>query len=443
MRPLRAPALVLVLLVLAVTSFAPGQDKKPAGPTAPTIDELVADLGHPVFAVREKAQRDLWARGDAAIPALEKAAADENPEVVRRARELLDKFSWGVRPDSPSEVLKLLRQFQTGDKDPQKNAEVRKAAVLELLKLGSKGVSVARALLGKEFTHEVREQLVAQATALLRREVPLRLFEGKIDEAAELIALHAAGTGPEGAADYAVFQVLSGKLTVAIASAEAAGKLGKQTANQKLILTHLYRANGDWAKARAAAADLPVPSEGVSPVELLREDEGDWGTLADTVAFGGVNHPDAVRLSYLRMAGRTKDFDDIARGVAKGANEFSTADEVFEAVIALFANHRADEATKILLDRKLNLGLLGDVLIARLRYKESLALSVNEDKADRTALQRETVIRPPPCSRPRARGQPRPGRATLHRGSRGVAQKGVGWVRFLLTDHGGPVSTAD
>src|SRR5215218_2265564 len=38
------------------------------------VDELVADLGSPVFGVREQAQRDLWARGEEAVPALERAA---------------------------------------------------------------------------------------------------------------------------------------------------------------------------------------------------------------------------------------------------------------------------------------------------------------------------------------------------------------------------------
>src|SRR5262249_6405925 len=156
---------------------------KPADPPPQTVEELVVDLGHPVFAVREKAQRELWKRGDEAIPALEKALQDENPEVVRRARELLDKFAWGVRPDTPPEVLNVLRQFQAGDKNPQKSAEVRKAAILELLKLGPPGITVARALLGKNLPPEVRTQVLAQVATMVRREVPLRLFEGKTDEA--------------------------------------------------------------------------------------------------------------------------------------------------------------------------------------------------------------------------------------------------------------------
>ena len=317
---LRVLALVLLLSAAALTATSRSQPIRPV--PQPTIDQLIADLGHPTYAVREKAQRELWQRGDVAIPALEKATHDENPEVVRRARELLDKFSWGLRPDSPPEVIRLLRRFQAGDPDPRKNDETRKAAVLELLKHGTPGVSVARALLGKDFPPEVKQQLVEQITALLRREVPRRLFDGKVDEAAELVALHAAGTGPEGAADYAVFQLLRDKLPAAIAAAETTLKVGKQSANQKLLLAHLYRAKGDWSRARAVAADLPTHEDAPGPIEFLREDEGDWGTLADSLSFSGMNHPDAVRLTMLRLAGREKEFDEAVRRLAKEANEF-------------------------------------------------------------------------------------------------------------------------
>lgn len=379
MRLLTVPAFVLG--VLALTAL--GQDKKPAGPPPRALEELVADLGDPVFAVREKAQRELWARGDAAIPALEKALRDDNPEIARRARELLDKFSWGLRPDTPPEVLRLLRQFQAGDKDPQKSIEVRKAAILELLKLGTPGIAVARALLGKNLPPEARAQVIAHVATLVRREVPLRLFEGKIDEAGELIALHAIGTEAEGAADFAVFQVLRGNLPGAIASAEAARKAGKHTANAKLILAHLYRASGDWKKARECAADLPQSGDGFSMVESLREEEGDWGTLADTFPTGRANHPTALRLSFLRLAGRKKAFDDELAEVIKNVPDYSAAHDVFEAVFTLLSNHRVEDATKILLEKKQNLGLLAEMLILQLRYKEALALIDATNQADR------------------------------------------------------------
>ena len=91
----------------------------------------------------------------------------------------------------------------------------------------------------------------------------------------------------------------------------------------------------------------------------------------------------------LRLAGRTKELNDATTEIAKAANEFSSAEEVFEAAVALFANHRAEEATKILLERKQNLGLLAEVLIARLRYTEALKLFA--DRTDRALTPEEKL----------------------------------------------------
>jgi hypothetical protein len=54
------------------------------------IDRLVRQLGHRSFAKREEASRELSAIGEPVRPALTKAAADPDPEVGRRARQVLD-----------------------------------------------------------------------------------------------------------------------------------------------------------------------------------------------------------------------------------------------------------------------------------------------------------------------------------------------------------------
>ena len=70
-------------------------------PKPPTIDELASDLGDPVFSVREKAQRELWKRGEEAIPALERAAKGDAVESAhekgRRNTAAPFEFGWPVR----------------------------------------------------------------------------------------------------------------------------------------------------------------------------------------------------------------------------------------------------------------------------------------------------------------------------------------------------------
>lgn len=60
------------------------------------IRQLVDDLGADDYTVREKATEDLAAAGDAAIPLLKQAAGGDDPEIVRRARMILDLLEWHV-----------------------------------------------------------------------------------------------------------------------------------------------------------------------------------------------------------------------------------------------------------------------------------------------------------------------------------------------------------
>lgn len=360
--------------LFAVLLALPGPSFTADPPKPPTIEELVADLGDPVFSVREKAQRELWKRGEAAIPALEKAAKGDDPEAARRAKELLDKFAWGILPDTPPAVLKLIRQFQAGDPKPERADEARRTAVTELLKQGHTGVSVVRAILKKDLPVESRAKLTATITALVRREVPLLLVAGKNAEADELVGLHETGTTPEGAADFAAYHVLRGDLPAVIARAEAMTKSGHKTDQAKLVLTHLYRAAGMWAKAREAADGLPDPPEEATYKELLLEDEGNWAALADLSVGRELNHPDASRLMLMRLAGRKEKFDAAAKQLRTDADEYVSETDIMDATVALLANHRAGDATELLLEKKKNLALLSEVLIARMRYKQALDL---------------------------------------------------------------------
>jgi tetratricopeptide (TPR) repeat protein len=387
MRFLPAGLLVVLLAVphpASTVRAAPGERGSPdcadgADPPAakekpPTIDELVEDLGSPVFAAREKAQRELWKRGEEAVPALEKAAKGDDPEAARRARELLDKFAWGILPDTPPAVLKLIRQFQAGDPNPDRADTVRKEAIGELLKHGRAGVSVVRAILRKDIPPESRTRIIASVTAMVRREVPLLLVANKTAEADELISLHAVGTTTEGAADYAAYHVLRGDLPAALAHVEGLVKSGRRTDAAKLVLVYLYRAAGQWAKARDLAEDLPTEPEATTFKEILLEEEGNWAALADLTPNREFNHPDAVRLTLMRLAGRKEKFEAEAKKVRADAEELNDPDDVMSAAVALLTNHHAIGANDLLLEKKKNLGLLSEILISRMRYKEALDL---------------------------------------------------------------------
>jgi tetratricopeptide (TPR) repeat protein len=388
------PGVGLLAAAVAFTCFPPTRaaDDKAAAKPAP-VDQLVRDLSDPSSAVREKATRELWQRGREAIPALQKAARGPDPEAARRARGVLDTFAWNIYPDTPAEVVKQIRKFQAGW-PPEDGQEVRTdnglsreeqltprgewpAAVLALLDLGEPGRAAVRAFLARGLPAPAQARLVHFISVHCRKQVPVLLLEGKPDAAAALMALHAGGTTPEGAADYAAFLYLRGNLPAAIAEAEAALKRGADPATARLVLAHLYRATGDWAKARAAAANFPRPDNGSSIAEMLLEEQGDWAALADAgPQLGRVNHPEALELTMLRLAGRKKEFDDLAKATYEAARGPGARKD---AVVALLFNFRTEEAVELLRTGKQELGLLAEIEINRLRYKVALELAAGKD----------------------------------------------------------------
>src|SRR5688572_11331531 len=100
---------------LVAVGFAPARadDKPTAKPVTPeAVEKAILDLGSGRFAVREAATKYLWAAGSAAEPALEAATKNPDVEIARRSKEILDRFRWGIYPDSPKEILALIEQFR-------------------------------------------------------------------------------------------------------------------------------------------------------------------------------------------------------------------------------------------------------------------------------------------------------------------------------------------
>src|SRR5438094_236962 len=126
-----APRLICSLLVLTLLVSA--------GPAAPPSKQEIAkwidQLGDGEFATREAASKRLWEAGRAAEAALKEAARSGDPEVVRRSQELLDKFRWGIYPDTPKPVVDLILKYQAAER-PEKQQIVH-----GLLELGNAGIA--------------------------------------------------------------------------------------------------------------------------------------------------------------------------------------------------------------------------------------------------------------------------------------------------------------
>src|SRR5262249_55323545 len=113
------------LLLLAAPAFA-------APPTDEDIRAAIKQLGDERFAVREKAMKFLMQAGPAAERQLTEALGNTDPEVVKRARGLLDRILYRIEPGAPSEIVALAARYKTGTADEQI------AILKDLLKMGDK-----------------------------------------------------------------------------------------------------------------------------------------------------------------------------------------------------------------------------------------------------------------------------------------------------------------
>src|SRR5205085_6057861 len=205
----------------------------------------------------------------AAEPALQAALASDDAEVKRRARELLDKFRWGVYPETPAKVVDLIAAYKSADEASKRRL------IGELLKAGSHGcravVKIARAE-----EPGLRRQLFAQIAGELSTAVPAMLEEGNFDRLEALVEASLAADVGSGVTNYTAFWALRGKLDDRIALHKSLATKGGEKEREYQVLAYLYRARGDLAAARQAAEK----SGRNDLVEGLLYEAGDWKELA-------------------------------------------------------------------------------------------------------------------------------------------------------------------
>ena len=93
----------------AVASACAGEEL-----TSDKILQAIRDLSSRKFAVRQEATDFLWRAGESARPALLEALKSDDREVVFRARKLLERLRYGIRIDTPKNVVRLIREFLDG-----------------------------------------------------------------------------------------------------------------------------------------------------------------------------------------------------------------------------------------------------------------------------------------------------------------------------------------
>jgi tetratricopeptide (TPR) repeat protein len=367
--PSRIAAALLLTAGLTVAARAADPPDKP--PTKEQVAALVKGLASDSFEEREKASRALWKAGRAAEEALRQVLKDGDAEAVRRAREILDKFDWGLYPDTPEAVATLVEEYRGGE--PQ----TRAAVVPKLLDQGSAGFAALMKIAGMEKEADAKAQIWELLSADMPRLAAALLAEGQDARLGEVLEQALAGQGEQPHANYAAWLMLRGKIDDKIRELEKKGAPDKKAA---LTLAYLCRARGDLAAARKYAEK--ADHRGLLQSVLV--DQEDWkGMLKQLetppdVATAPVSMPDAVgvRLAFLRLAGDAKGFDaELDRLKRSPPNTVGLSP-------ALLLNGRPDDALAWL--RKKNDHMAAaELLAARLRFREAI------DEADPGAAERK------------------------------------------------------
>src|SRR5262249_6073895 len=147
------------------------------------IATWVRQLGDNEFPVREEATRRLWEAGRVAEAAVTEAARSEDAEVRRRAAGILDKFRWGIYPDTPAEVVTLIGRYQAGGR------EVKESVVRQLFEKGGPGCAALIKVASAEPDPDIRRSLFLQIAQDAARSFPSLLEEenyGMLEDLQEL-----------------------------------------------------------------------------------------------------------------------------------------------------------------------------------------------------------------------------------------------------------------
>jgi tetratricopeptide (TPR) repeat protein len=351
----------IVLLVLASLVSA-------ADPPKPDPDTLARELGSAVFAEREKASRELWKLGRAARPALEKAANSDDPEVAKRAGDILEKFHWGIFPDTPATVLKQIKEFRSNDWNRQS------PALAALADLEPHGVETIGLLLAHVTESERRIGLFGEVLVLARDRVPRWMERGEWSKAEAFLAVAAAGPNPEAWLDYADFLHRRGLAVRAMealsANANAPGERGRDAASALAVV--LQRAGKSADAARRLRA-IPAESRPAHLLPSLLEDAGLWSELsADPDPNEG---PPNVGLNLFRARkGGQKAKSVELLGELKRLGIEADRESAAEAGLALLLNGYPLEGIAALKEKRAQPRLLADVFAGRLMFPEVLAV---------------------------------------------------------------------
>jgi len=303
------------------------------------IQRAVEQLADDSYAVRHQAAEFLWKCGVAAEPAVRVAADSKDAEVAVRARELLDKFKYGIYPDTPPEIVRLVHTWRSGDR------QAKLIAFDQLQK--QKAVKTLLALLEAETDPQLRAEILQRVVRNGDTAIPQLLLDGNFGQAEELLRL-GASIDDRMLRDYVAFLHIEGKLELRLAELQKADSRAGAVVDK--LLAAMLRANGDLAGALVVARRTPF----IHMEDALLFELGDWRALAARAKVPDLEsdvpaqniEPLGLLTAYQRLAGNEREFAESINNIQEqAAAEPAGLWYYFE---ALAINDRPTEAVELL-----------------------------------------------------------------------------------------------
>ncbi len=142
--------LSILLLAPCLCSRAVADEAKQVPPTKEQVAQWIRDLGDDDFDKRQYASKRLWEAGRLAEDPLKEALKSQDLEITLRSRAILDKFKWGILPETPAKLVEMIQRYQAGA-----GADAKAAVVAQLFDDGADG----RAAFAKISAAENKESL--------------------------------------------------------------------------------------------------------------------------------------------------------------------------------------------------------------------------------------------------------------------------------------------
>lgn len=395
---------ILGLLLIPGLLLLRGEVVSPDHRAEDQLARSVRELGARDFKVRERAMDHLQRAGLAARPALRRALRSKDPEIRRRARQLLIQMREHLIASAPPGTAELVRKYYA----EEAWSYARIQAFWNLLGKGGAADEIAVDLLADEADRPLPEQLARRLAQQAPSIAAVLLDRARPDKAEMLFDLVLANPSMALPQDewerdklprhYATLLLLRGNLDARIPHLEAlaAGPRGEAAAN---VLTFLYIAKRDWVQARKAAGRANRPRL----LELVLREQGDWESLAHRplptrdspgIMLGqheptndkdGERGPDrwakvgylGLRAGYCRLAGHQEKAERVLAEVRRNAEPDRIGDRwglPWRAAAVLLLNDRPPADALALLERYKDRLRQFELRCARLEFREAFEL---------------------------------------------------------------------